>query len=66
MKICAVADLHGHLIDIPKCDILIIAGDINWGYGYKWFEDTFIPYLNGIKTNYNKCFLIFGNHDDTL
>jgi len=64
MKICAVSDLHEHLIRIPKCELLIIAGDISgWGT-LEWFDTIFIPYLNTLK--FKQCILVFGNHDDMI
>jgi hypothetical protein len=28
-RIVCTADLHEHLIDIPECDLLLIAGDVS-------------------------------------
>lgn len=66
MKICAMSDLHGREIAIPKCDVLAIAGDISKIGEVRWFNEVFIPYLKSYKTKYDICFLVFGNHDDNL
>lgn len=68
MKICAISDLHGHQIDIPKCNVLVIAGDVSSILGNAfWFENYFINYyLAKQKNNFDKCFITFGNHDDKI
>jgi Icc-related predicted phosphoesterase len=64
MKICAISDSHGCEIDIPKCELLIIAGDISTLGDIDWFTDRYIPYL--MTQEFNKCLLVFGNHDDDI
>jgi len=29
LRVCCLADFHGHLPDVPECDLLLIAGDIS-------------------------------------
>lgn len=68
MKITAVSDLHGNLIDIEPCDILLIAGDIsplNIQKDYiqmtKWFFNDFYKWI--MKLPCTEVFLVPGNHD---
>lgn len=68
MKICAVSDLHGFLPKIPKCDVLVIAGDICpldshrdvLGQSY-WLRDVFTEWLNSIDAKHKN--IVWGNHD---
>lgn len=68
MKICAISDIHGNLIDIPKCDVLCIAGDMvdlatqrNIELSKKWLKDKFVPWINGLDCG--KVIATAGNHD---
>lgn len=74
MRIALISDLHGHLPEIPPCDLLIIAGDIcpdkfpSRGYkwpdpqGQKdWMYDTFGPWA--IKQPARQIAATWGNHD---
>ena len=64
MKICAISDLHGYLPEIPKCDLLLIAGDVcpetSPEKQIKWLEKIFSSWLGAIKV---PIFGIAGNHD---
>jgi hypothetical protein len=31
-RIVCTADLHEHLVDIPACDLLLIAGDVSFAF----------------------------------
>ena len=67
MKIVGISDLHGNLINIPKCDMLCIAGDIikldyqrNNEASDKWWRTRFIKWAN--KIDCSKIFVVPGNH----
>lgn len=71
MKITAISDLHGILIDdIKPCDILFIAGDITPAFReyhrnvkkqVEWLENSFVPWLKTISAKH--IVVIAGNHD---
>lgn len=68
MKITAVSDLHGNLIDVEECTVLLICGDIsplNIQKDYiqmtKWFFNEFYNWINNLPCDY--VILTPGNHD---
>lgn len=69
MKIIAISDLHGNLIDIKNsADILVIAGDFSPLYCQQdysrvmdWINRRLIPWISKIKVN--DVILVPGNHD---
>ena len=67
MKIVAISDLHGQLPKIPKCDLLLIAGDIcpviNHDLNFQacWLDTNFRWWLKKIPAE--KVVAIAGNHD---
>lgn len=75
MKILAVSDLHGNLPYIPKCDLLIVAGDICPDFVARapqraWFVDRFVPHIEKFQQTWvdfgnerPKVLATWGNHD---
>ena len=73
MRIVALSDQHGFLPEIPRCDLLIIAGDIcPDGFGQQfamdapelqkaWFDHTIRPWL--ARAPATRTILTWGNHD---
>jgi Icc-related predicted phosphoesterase len=67
MKICCVSDLHGYLIPIPECDLLIIAGDIcpvynhSIDYQAEWLGTVFKKWLGSVPAKH--IVGVAGNHD---
>lgn len=69
-RIACVSDLHGNLIDIPDCDLLLITGDIvplaiqrDMIKSMKWLENEFTDWLDRIEDRKIKVLSIWGNHD---
>lgn len=68
MKVKAMSDLHGNLIDPGKCNILLLCGDISpldkqrdHMQMFKWIFNEFVDWVNTLDCQ--KVFLTPGNHD---
>ncbi|MGE3803080.1 MAG: metallophosphoesterase [Gemmataceae bacterium] len=67
VRIVAVSDLHGVLPEIPECDLLLIAGDIeptsnhDVRFQAEWLDGPFRHWLAG--TPAGQRIFIAGNHD---
>jgi len=67
VKVVAVSDLHGYLVDIPSCDLLLIAGDIcptvnhRVEYQEHWLNTDFRYWLRKVPAR--KIVGVAGNHD---
>lgn len=68
MKIIGISDLHGNLINIPKCDVLCIAGNVItlnaqriFDASEYWWKKRFVPWV--MKLPCKKVLVVPGNHD---
>ena len=71
LSICAMSDLHGDLIDINPCDLVLICGDSvplnvqrNSKGTERWYSEDFKYWAEGLPCE--KVLFIAGNHDTQL
>jgi Icc-related predicted phosphoesterase len=65
MKVVCVADLHGHLPEIPECDLLLLGGDYppNKNDEFFWMVRDFAPWIKEQSKKVKKIIGVAGNHD---
>lgn len=69
-KVYAISDLHGHLPEIPECDILLVGGDVCPILSHaphhqrNFLKGEFTDWLHSIEAKY--IVGIGGNHDFVL
>ena len=67
MRICCTSDLHGHLPEIPDCDLLLLGGDYppmpQPREQYWWYRDQFAPWLESIHKRGTETVGVAGNWD---
>lgn len=65
MRIVALSDQHGHLPEIPPCDLLLVAGDVcpddHPDQQKAWFDEHARPWLARAPATHK--ILTWGNHD---
>lgn len=64
MKIVALSDLHGHLPEVPDCDLLLLAGDYCRNHrDYGWYAGPFYNWLATLRGRGIDVVGVGGNHD---
>ncbi len=68
--IACISDLHEHLIDIPACDLLLIAGDVSFAFKgdvvakQAFLAGKFKAWLEDVPAQ--EIVLVAGNHDQSM
>lgn len=65
MKILCLSDTHGHLPQVPDCDLLLLAGDYNLTHRRRqgeWFTRFFAPWVRSLSERM-PVVGVAGNHD---
>jgi Icc-related predicted phosphoesterase len=69
-EIVCIADLHEHLVDIPACDVLLIAGDVSFAVKgdlrakHAFLVGPFREWLDRVPAD--EVVLVAGNHDQSI
>lgn len=64
MRIVCLSDLHGHLPEVPECQLLLLGGDYCRDHRDRfWYSKHFRGWLNDIKKRGIKTVGVAGNHD---
>src|SRR3954451_10148605 len=69
-RIACTADLHEHLVEIPECDLLLIAGDISFAFKgdlpskQRFLLDEFGAWLDEVPAT--EVVVVAGNHDQSI
>jgi Icc-related predicted phosphoesterase len=67
MRLALTSDLHGHLPEVPPCDVLLIAGDVcpleshDLDFQADWLRHRFTRWLRRVPAR--QTIFIAGNHD---
>jgi len=68
--IVCIADLHEHLVDIPACELLLIAGDVSFAFKgdlhakQAFLSGDFKDWLEQVPAE--EIVLVAGNHDQSI
>jgi metallophosphoesterase superfamily enzyme len=68
--IVCISDLHEHLVDIPACDLLLIAGDVSFALKgdlrakHAFLRGAFKDWLE--RAPAEEIVLVAGNHDQSI
>jgi Icc-related predicted phosphoesterase len=69
VRVACASDLHEHLVDVPECDLLLVGGDLTFGFGgspdkWKWLTGPFAEWLEAVPAK--EIVVVAGNHDRVI